>query len=208
VKLVLVGDRPRCGCASNASCRGALPRDKARGLKARGTASGMITPGEAATIAAELAMPDLDLIKQGEQEVQGLRERFATGRTGHPAGRPRGWWLTPLSGRSRPATSNGVCSMSRPTTPTPLTPQSARMAPTRIGSTTHGRDLAADWLQIAGRETIDSNYDCVGPGNFSGAGGPPPGSSRFRRSAVRAARSRPSPRGSLRRPGSPAAPSP
>ena len=35
--------RRRCGCASNASCRGALPRDKARGLKARVTASGMIT---------------------------------------------------------------------------------------------------------------------------------------------------------------------
>ena len=58
----------------------------------------MITPGEVATIAAELAMPDLDLIKQGEQEVQGRRERFATGRTGNPAGRPRGWWSTPLSG--------------------------------------------------------------------------------------------------------------
>jgi hypothetical protein len=50
----------------------------------------MITPGEAATIAAELAMPDLDLIKQGEQEVQDRRERFATGRSGNPAGRPRG----------------------------------------------------------------------------------------------------------------------
>jgi hypothetical protein len=43
VKLVLVGDRRRCGCASNASCRSAPPRDKARGLKARVTASGMIT---------------------------------------------------------------------------------------------------------------------------------------------------------------------
>jgi hypothetical protein len=30
-------------------------------------AGGMITHGEAATSAAELAMPDLDLIKQGEQ---------------------------------------------------------------------------------------------------------------------------------------------
>jgi hypothetical protein len=30
-------------------------------------AGGMISPGEAATIAAELAMPDLDLIKQEEQ---------------------------------------------------------------------------------------------------------------------------------------------
>ena len=28
---------------------------------------GVITPGEAATIAAELVMPDLDQIKQGEQ---------------------------------------------------------------------------------------------------------------------------------------------
>jgi hypothetical protein len=55
-----------------------LPRDKARGLKAHDIAAamkavtsalagGVITPGEAATIAAELAVPDLDLIKQEEQ---------------------------------------------------------------------------------------------------------------------------------------------
>jgi hypothetical protein len=54
-----------------------LPRDKARGLKAHDIAAakavtsalagGVITPGEAATIAAELAVPDLDLIKQDEQ---------------------------------------------------------------------------------------------------------------------------------------------
>jgi hypothetical protein len=49
----------------------------------------VITPGEAATIAAELAVPDLDLIKQGEQGVRDRRERFATGRSGNPAGRPR-----------------------------------------------------------------------------------------------------------------------
>ena len=36
-------------------------------------AGGMISPGEAATIAAELAMPDLDLIKQGEQGVRDRR---------------------------------------------------------------------------------------------------------------------------------------
>jgi hypothetical protein len=58
---------------------------KPRGLKARGTASGMITPGEAATIAAELAMPDLDLIKQMEQGVRDRRGRFARGRSGNPA---------------------------------------------------------------------------------------------------------------------------
>src|SRR6267143_770752 len=81
-------------------------------------AGGVIAPGEAATIAAELAVPDLDLIKQDEQGVRYRRERFATGRSGNPAGRPRDWWSTPLSGRSRPATSSGVCSRSRPTTPT------------------------------------------------------------------------------------------
>jgi len=57
-----------------------LPRDKARGLKVHGIAAamkavtsalagGVITSGEAATIAAVLAAPDLDLIKQGEQGV-------------------------------------------------------------------------------------------------------------------------------------------
>jgi hypothetical protein len=40
---------------------------------------GVITPGEAATIAAELAMPDLDQIKQGEQGVRDRRGRFARG---------------------------------------------------------------------------------------------------------------------------------
>src|SRR6202011_4964472 len=55
-----------------------LPRDKARGLKAHDIAAamkavtsalagGVITPGEAATIAARLAVPDLALIKQDEQ---------------------------------------------------------------------------------------------------------------------------------------------
>jgi len=38
----------------------------------------------------ELAMPDLDLIKQGEQGVRDRRGRFARGRSGNPAGRPRG----------------------------------------------------------------------------------------------------------------------
>ena len=79
---------------------------------------GMITPGEAATITAELAMPDLDQIKQGEQGVRDRRGRFARGRSGNPSGRPLGWWSTPLSGQSRPATSTGVCSWSRPTVPT------------------------------------------------------------------------------------------
>jgi len=32
-------------------------------------------------------MPDLDLIKQVEQEVRDRRGRFATGRSGNPAGR-------------------------------------------------------------------------------------------------------------------------
>jgi hypothetical protein len=45
-------------------------------------AGGMITPGEAATIAAELAMPDLDLIKQVEQGVRDRRGQFARGRSG------------------------------------------------------------------------------------------------------------------------------
>ena len=118
----------------------------------------MITPGEAATIPAELAMPDLDLIKQGEQ---GRR----TGAGGGPgAGRvipqPR-----TAGGRHlwRPATSSGVCGWSRPTTPTPRTPQSARMAPARIGSKIHRRDFAADLLQVAGRAIIDSIDDCKNP---------------------------------------------
>ena len=32
-------------------------------------------------------MPDLDQIKQGEQEVRDRRGRFARGRSGNPAGR-------------------------------------------------------------------------------------------------------------------------
>src|SRR6266851_6705585 len=35
-------------------------------------------------------MPDLDQIKQGEQGVRDRRGRFASGRSGNPAGRPRG----------------------------------------------------------------------------------------------------------------------
>jgi hypothetical protein len=35
-------------------------------------------------------MPDLDLIKQGEQGVRDRCGRFAGGRSGNPAGRPRG----------------------------------------------------------------------------------------------------------------------
>src|SRR5947207_13520068 len=35
-------------------------------------------------------MPDLDLIKQVEQGVRDRRGRFARGRSGNPAGRPRG----------------------------------------------------------------------------------------------------------------------
>ncbi len=81
-------------------------------------AGGVITPGEAAAIAAELAVPDLDLIKQDEQGVRDRRERFATGRSGNPAGRPGDSRSTPLSGRSRPATSSGACGSSRPTTST------------------------------------------------------------------------------------------
>src|SRR6266700_5593592 len=38
----------------------------------------------------ELAMPDLDQIKQEEQGVRDGRGRFARGRSGDPAGRPRG----------------------------------------------------------------------------------------------------------------------
>jgi hypothetical protein len=41
-------------------------------------------------IAAELAVPDLDLIKQVEQEVRDRREQFFTGRSGNPF-RPRDW---------------------------------------------------------------------------------------------------------------------
>ena len=35
-------------------------------------------------------MPDLDQIKQGEQGERDRRGRFARGRSGNPAGRPRG----------------------------------------------------------------------------------------------------------------------
>ena len=35
-------------------------------------------------------MPDLDQIKQGEQGARDGRGRFARGRSGNPAGRPRG----------------------------------------------------------------------------------------------------------------------
>ena len=35
-------------------------------------------------------MPDLDQIKQGEEGMRDRRGRFAKGRSGNPAGRPRG----------------------------------------------------------------------------------------------------------------------
>jgi hypothetical protein len=64
-------------------------------------AAGVITPGEAGTIVAELVMPDLDQIKQVEQAAWDWCGRFARGRSGNPAGRRS----TPLSAPSRPATS-------------------------------------------------------------------------------------------------------
>jgi hypothetical protein len=73
-------------------------------------AGGVITPGEAATIAAELAMPDLDQIKQGEQGVRDRRGRFVRGRSGNPAGRPRGWRSTPLRGHRRLQLVEADCS--------------------------------------------------------------------------------------------------
>ena len=51
-------------------------------------AGGMITPAEAATIVAELAVPDLDLIKQDEQGCgAGVSGSPRDGRTIPPAGR-------------------------------------------------------------------------------------------------------------------------
>jgi hypothetical protein len=38
----------------------------------------------------ELPMPDLDQIKQAEQEARDRRGRLTKGRSGNPAGRPRG----------------------------------------------------------------------------------------------------------------------
>jgi len=105
VELALVGDRTAmrlCLERILPPCRDrmvkfALPpiesaADIAAAMKAvtSALAGGMISPGEAATIAAELAMPDLDLIKQGEQGIRDRRGLFARGRSGNPAGRPRG----------------------------------------------------------------------------------------------------------------------
>src|SRR5207244_9885893 len=72
-------------------------------------------------------------------------------------------WSTPLSGRSRSATSSDVCSGSRPTAPTAPTPQPAGTAPGRASTTTHSREYAADSLQIARSEIIDSIRDCGHP---------------------------------------------
>jgi hypothetical protein len=55
-------------------------------------AGDMISPGEAATIAAELARPDLDLIKQEKQGLGDRCGRFAKGRSGNLAGRPSAGW--------------------------------------------------------------------------------------------------------------------
>jgi hypothetical protein len=38
----------------------------------------------------EVAMPDLDQIKQGKHGARDRRGRFAEGWSGNPAGRPRG----------------------------------------------------------------------------------------------------------------------
>jgi hypothetical protein len=47
----------------------------------------MISLAEAATIAAELAMPDLDLIKQAEQDRRGRFARGPVGQSRQPAAR-------------------------------------------------------------------------------------------------------------------------
>jgi hypothetical protein len=52
----------------------------------------------------ELAMPDLDVIKQEEQGARDRRGRFARGRSGNPAGRAAAATMsTPLPGFCSPA---------------------------------------------------------------------------------------------------------
>ena len=51
---------------------------------------GIGTPSGCGIVMWELAMPDLDLIKQVEQGVRDRRGRFARGRSGNLAGRPHG----------------------------------------------------------------------------------------------------------------------
>ena len=72
----------RLGCLLFIFCSNRRMRAIARVMRERNTPAAWITPGEEATIAAELAMPDLDLIKQGEQGVRDRRGRFARGRSG------------------------------------------------------------------------------------------------------------------------------
>jgi len=72
-------------------------------------------------------------------------------------------WSTPLSGRSRPAISSGVCSWSRPTAPTTRTPLAACTAPGRVIASTYRRDFAADSLQMARGAIVDAIRDCGAP---------------------------------------------
>jgi hypothetical protein len=81
----------------------------------------------------ELAMPDLDLIKQGRlRRYPGPARGSARGRSGIPP--------QVQLGKSRP-----------------------RIASARIGSTTHRRDFAADLLQMQQHTIIDSIDDCSLP---------------------------------------------
>jgi hypothetical protein len=153
------------------------PTGQAHGLKAHeiaeamkavtsALADGMIAPGEAATIAAELAMPDLDLIKQDEQGVWDRRERFTGGRSGNPAGRDGGRHLCP-GDRDQLLRTAFAAGLGRPRQPL-RTPQSARMAPARIGSTTLRGTLLQIRCRWRGAQQSTQFMDVSSPGRSVG----------------------------------------
>src|SRR6266436_4713136 len=109
-------------------------------------AGAMITPGEAATIAAELAMPDLDQIKQGEQGGAGPVRQGPVGQSRRPA--------------ARLVVDTFVRAIETSDFDRRLRQVEAGVTTEPVDAATYRGYCAADSLHMARRAIIDTIYDC------------------------------------------------
>src|SRR6266851_2295626 len=102
----------------------------------------------------ELALPDLDQIKQGEQGVRDRRGRFARVRSGNPAGRPRGCRDHLNRAARLQLAGGGEALTAKPSNShSPATPRCCRWLPSTAGCRTPERCSASPWAEHEGRWT-------------------------------------------------------